>query len=85
MVWPRSELVCQQAVELISDYIEGALTRSQRKRLEGHLAGCEHCDEYVRQMRMTIRLTGRVVAEDLPPQMRQDLVLLYRRWREQGA
>jgi anti-sigma factor RsiW len=80
MLWRREELVCQQVVELISDYIEGGLPRSERRRLESHLAGCEHCSEYLAQMRATIRLTGRLVVDDLTPRMREDLVALYRAW-----
>ena len=33
-----SQLVCQQAVELMSDYLEGSLSRRDRRRLEKHLA-----------------------------------------------
>jgi hypothetical protein len=33
-------------------------------------------------MRTTIRLTGRLRAEDLTPEMREDFSTLYRRWRE---
>ena len=77
------ELVCQEIVELVSDYLEGALSRSQRRRFESHLAGCEHCSEYLAQMRETIRLTGRIVVEDLTPQMREDFGALYRRWRSE--
>jgi anti-sigma factor RsiW len=83
--WSRNELVCQELVELITDYLEGALTRSQRKRFEAHLAGCEHCTEYLRQMRVTIQLTGRLGAEDLTPAMREELIELYRRWRSEGG
>jgi anti-sigma factor RsiW len=81
MFWSRGELVCQEMVELITDYLEGALTRSQRKRFDAHLAGCEHCTEYLRQMRVTIRLTGRLRAEDLTPAMREEFTKLYRSWR----
>jgi anti-sigma factor RsiW len=77
----RSELACQQVVEMVSDYLEGALSRSQRRRLEAHLAGCEHCSEYLRQIRATIRLTGRLRAEDLTPEMREEFTAIYRRWR----
>jgi anti-sigma factor RsiW len=84
MFWSRGELVCQEMVELITDYLEGALTRSQRKRFEAHLAGCEHCTEYLRQMRVTIRLTGRLRAEDLTPAMREEFTELYRSWRAEG-
>jgi anti-sigma factor RsiW len=84
MFWSRGELVCQEMVELITDYLEGALTRSQRKRFEAHLAGCEHCTEYLGQMRVTIRLTGRLRAEDLTPAMREEFAELYRSWRAEG-
>ena len=52
--------VCQEIVELITGYLEGALPRTQRRRFETHLASCEHCSEYLNQMRTTIRLTGRL-------------------------
>jgi anti-sigma factor RsiW len=79
----RNDLVCQQAVELMTDYLEGALRWSARRRLERHLAGCPHCTEYLAQIRETIRLAGRVTPEDLTPQMRDDLTDLYRRWRNE--
>ena len=81
MFLSRNELVCQQVVELVTDYLEGALTRSQRRRFEAHLADCEHCSEYLEQMRATIALTGQLRAEDLTPEMRGDFTALYRRWR----
>ncbi len=80
----RRDLVCQQAVELVTSYLEGALRGSARRRFERHLAGCPHCTEYLAQIRETIRLAGRVTPEDLTPQMRSDLTDLYRRWREEG-
>ena len=80
----RPELVCQQVVELVTDYLEGALSRRDRRRFERHLAGCPHCTEYLAQMRETIRLAGRVAPEDLTPVMRADLTDLYRRWRAEG-
>ena len=79
----RRDLVCQQAVELVTDYLDGALPRSARRRFEAHLAACPHCTEYLAQMRATIRLTGRLVPEDLTPQMRDEFVELYRRWRSE--
>jgi anti-sigma factor RsiW len=81
MFWNRSELACVEMVELITDYLEGALSRSQRRRFEAHLAACENCTEYLQQMRATIRLTGRLAAEDLTPAMREEFTELYRRWR----
>jgi anti-sigma factor RsiW len=75
------DLVCQQAVELVTDYLEGTLSRPARRRFEAHLAGCPHCTEYLAQMRETISLTGRLAPEDLTPQMRDEFIDLYRRWK----
>jgi anti-sigma factor RsiW len=80
----RRDLVCQRVVELVTDYLEDALSRSERRRFEKHLAGCPHCTEYLAQIRETIRLAGRVTPEDLTPQMQDDLTDLYRRWRSEG-
>jgi anti-sigma factor RsiW len=77
-------LACQEVVELVTDYLEGALPAADRRRLEAHLADCPHCTEYLAQIRETIRLTGRVAPEDLSPAMRTDLTELYRRWRAEG-
>ncbi len=79
---PR-DLPCQQVVELVTDYLEGTLSRSARRRFEAHLAGCPHCTEYLAQMRETISITGRLVPEDLTPQMRDEFVDLYRRWQSE--
>jgi anti-sigma factor RsiW len=81
MFWHRNDLAFVEMVELITDYLEGALPRSQRRRFEAHLAACENCTEYLQQMRATIRLTGRLQAEDLTPAMREEFTELYRRWR----
>ena len=80
----KPALVCQEVVELVTDYLEGALSRSERRRFEAHLAGCEHCTEYLAQMHATIRLTGRLDVEDLTPAMREEFTALYRRWRSEG-
>jgi anti-sigma factor RsiW len=77
-------LVCQQMVELITDYLEGTMPRATRRRFEAHLAGCEHCSEYLEQMRRTIALTGRLRSEDLSAAATAELTALYRRWQAQA-
>jgi anti-sigma factor RsiW len=81
MLLRRNPLVCRQIVELVTEYLDGSLPRSQRRRFEAHLAGCPHCAEYLAQMRATIRLTGRLAEDDLTPEMEDDLGEVYRRWR----
>jgi anti-sigma factor RsiW len=82
---PSRDLTCQQAVELATSYLEDALSPAQRRRFEAHLAGCPHCPEYLAQMRATISLTGTILPDDLTPQMRADLIGLYRHWQADSA
>jgi anti-sigma factor RsiW len=77
----RKEIVCQELVELITDYLEGALPRLQRRSFEAHIEGCEDCTEYLAQMRETILISGRLQADDLTPAMRKEFSVLYERWR----
>jgi anti-sigma factor RsiW len=79
----RADLVCQQAVELVTDYLEGALSRREQARLEAHLRDCPHCTEYLDEMRATIAAAGRVDPGSLAPDVRDELVRLYRRWQEE--
>lgn len=74
-------LVCREAVELMSDYLEGSLSRRDRKRLETHLAECPHCTMYLDQMRATIAASGAVHPEDLDPQALDELTELFRQFR----
>jgi predicted anti-sigma-YlaC factor YlaD len=84
LIRPRAELVCQQAVELVSDYLDGVLSRAQRRRFEVHLADCPDCPEYLAQMRATIALTGSISPDSLTPLIRNELIGLYRRYRAGG-
>ena len=77
----RRALVCRQAIELMSDYLEGTLPAQDRVRLEAHLKDCPHCSEYLAQLRVTIQALGAASPEDLPDDAVDELVDLYRRWR----
>jgi anti-sigma factor RsiW len=77
----RHELVCREAVELVTDYLEGALDRRDRVRFEAHLADCPHCTEYLAQMRRTLDALGRIEPEALEPEVQDELVALFRRWQ----
>ncbi len=48
------EIPCRKVVEMVTDYLEGALSRRDRRRIEHHLAGCPHCSAYLEQMRETL-------------------------------
>jgi predicted anti-sigma-YlaC factor YlaD len=75
-----SRLVCQQAVELASDYLDGSLSRRDRRRLEKHLGLCDACVTYFEQMRVTIAASGSVTPDDLTPEALRVLTDLFRQF-----
>jgi anti-sigma factor RsiW len=76
------ELVCQELVELVTAYFDGSLSRSDRRRFRAHISGCDHCTDYVEQMRVMIEATGRLTEEDIPPAAREELLEAFRGWKE---
>ena len=77
----RRALVCRDAVALMAAYLDDALPQSDRTRLEGHLADCPHCSEYLAQIRVVIDVSGEVTPDALDDEALDELVDLYRRWR----
>ena len=77
----RKDIVCQEAVELVTEYLEGTLRRRERRRFQAHLKHCPNCAAYLEQIRMTIELTGTIQSDDLTPEAQTELKDLYRRWR----
>jgi anti-sigma factor RsiW len=78
------QIDCQELVELITDYLENALPRKQRRRLAKHLAGCGNCTEYLDQMRTTIASTGQLRANDLTVEMLAELTSVFRDWQHEA-
>ncbi|HEX5088356.1 MAG TPA: zf-HC2 domain-containing protein [Nocardioides sp.] len=75
------EMTCQQAVNHITAYLDGALAGRDRDKLERHLEECPHCWEHLKQIEATIRVAGAGPGDDLDPLAREDLLEIYRRWR----
>ena len=48
------EVTCQQFVELITDYFEGALPPRTLCHVEEHLVMCDWCVTYLEQMESTV-------------------------------
>jgi predicted anti-sigma-YlaC factor YlaD len=53
-------MTCQELVELVTDYLEGALSREDTERFEEHVAACPGCETYLDQVRTTIAVTRAV-------------------------
>ena len=73
-------LSCQELVELVTDYLEGALEPADLRRFEGHIAGCGGCTRYLEQLRVTIRLLGTITTDDLSPEAERALLAAFSGW-----
>ncbi len=78
------EMSCRELIEVITDYLEGALPASERARFEAHLSGCDGCTSYLEQMRQTIRLTGELAEEHLDPEAKTELLAAFRDWKKRS-
>ena len=74
-------LTCQQLVEVITNYFEGALTADEREQFERHLALCRGCRIYLDQMRVTLSLLGALNAEDIHETTQRELLAAFRSLR----
>ena len=78
----RSAVVCQQLVEMVTDYLEGDLDPVDRAAVEQHLAACGHCAGYVQQVRTMLELTAdRGRAGDVPDDLLAAVLNRYRKRR----
>src|SRR5207244_3998755 len=76
------EIACQELVEVITDYLEGDLSKRDRRRFDAHIEGCPHCTEYLDQIRATIAVSGRLRAQDIPADKREALLDAFREYLE---
>ena len=81
MLRRRRPLVCQEVVELVTDYLEGTMPPRERARFESHIADCPNCRRYLAQMRTTLDVLGRIEADAVAPEVMDELLTLYRRWQ----
>ena len=73
-----TEMACQELVEVITAYLEGTISDTDRGRFEAHLAECPFCTEYVAQMRTTIATLGRIDERTLSAARRTELLAAFR-------
>lgn len=79
-----ASLSCQELVELVTDYFEGAISPADRARFEAHLGGCHGCQGYLDQLRRTIRLLGTLTEENIPGDARDHLLHVFRDWKRES-
>jgi anti-sigma factor RsiW len=76
------DLACTEEVELMTDYLEGALPAAEARRLEHHLDTCPGCTEYLDQMRTVAGSLGGLSEDSLPAETRDGLIAAFRSFRK---
>lgn len=75
------ELACRELVELVTEYLDGALDPAARARVDAHLAACDGCTTYIDQVRAVMAATPRILLELVPPALMQRLLEAFRAGR----
>jgi predicted anti-sigma-YlaC factor YlaD len=78
----RDELTCQEVVELITDYLENALLPEKQRQVEKHIAECPGCENYLGQVRYTIRLLRQLAQQTPFPTQKEELLRIFRNWQQ---
>ena len=77
---------CADALELMTDHLEGALSQADAARMRAHLDGCEACNVYLHQLRATIEIVREAgPSEEFPvdPHRVDSLAQLFRSERRE--
>lgn len=82
---PPPGLTCKDISQIVTDYLEGAMSAAERVSFEYHLSLCPDCVHYVEQMRATVATLGRMPAEAIPPEIEQKLLERFRAWKRAGS
>jgi len=78
----NGSMSCQELVELVTEFLEGALDEVTEQRVRNHLAECRGCDAYVEQFRTTVSGLRRIPAESLSAPGRERLLDAFRDWHQ---
>jgi anti-sigma factor RsiW len=76
---------CQELVELVTEYLEGALSPADLRRFEEHIGGCDGCTRYLEEFRLTVELVGALTLDDVSPEAESELLAAFRSWHAQAG
>jgi anti-sigma factor RsiW len=75
-------LSCKELVELVTEYLDGAMAEADRARFDEHLAICPPCVEYVAQIGRTIRTVGATWRDLEDSRQAAELLEVFRDWKK---
>jgi anti-sigma factor RsiW len=74
----RRGLHCDELVELVTAYLDGALAPHERRRFAEHVAACDGCAAYLAQFEATIAAVAATRRTALDPAARDALLRVFR-------
>jgi len=78
------DLLCQQLVELVNEYLGHRLTAEQRAAFDAHLETCPPCTTYLEQMKTVLALARSLGHTDTSDGVEPQLLDLFQRWHEKS-
>lgn len=75
------DLACASGVDLLMDYLEGALPQDLRDSIETHVAACERCTAFVASYRETPRIVRDATSFEMPAELEESLMKFLRAQR----
>jgi anti-sigma factor RsiW len=74
------DMACIELVELVTDYLDGALPDDEVARIREHLTSCDGCTAHVEQMRTAVRVLQATPGDAVPAETADALAGLFREW-----
>lgn len=75
------DITCREVLELLTDYLDGALAPAVEMAVSTHLDGCDGCRRYLEQFNASIEATADLREDTVPADVRETLVAAFRTWR----
>ncbi len=76
-----NDMSCKELVELVTDYLERALSPADQRRFEEHIGKCDWCKLYIDQIRLTIKAVGKLTEDSIEPHAKEELLAVFRTWK----
>ncbi len=83
MKYMTGNFSCQEVAELVTEYLEGSMSLSERMRFQMHLGMCFACRNYLRQMKYTVATLQQLPPDPVPPAVKDELMKRFRDWKKE--
>ena len=85
MGYMAGNFTCKEVAQLITEYLEGTFSLSQKLRFQMHIGLCLACRNYLRQMKYTVATLRQLPSEPVPPEVKEALMNRFRTWKHEQS